>query len=101
MVGLLEGLLIAALVLQALDYLTTVKAIELGGREVNPVVLKLMAKFGLETGLGVAKAVGTLVAFYLYYLEQPIVLGVLIAFHFLVVANNFRIARNAQSNTNG
>ena len=60
-----------------------------------------MGKFGLETGLGIAKVVGALVAFYLYYLEQPIVLGGLIALYFLVVANNFRISRHAQSNTNG
>jgi len=97
----LDALLVILLALQLGDYISTLKAIKAGGTEANPVVRKLMGKFGLETGLGIAKVVGALVAFYLYYLEQPIVLGGLIALYFLVVANNFRISRHAQSNTNG
>ena len=93
--AILDGLLIAALVLQALDYLTTVKAIELGGREANPVVLKLMTKFGLKAGLGIAKLLGVVAVVIVYNAEAKfaeIGLWALVLFYtFVVISNGYAI----------
>ena len=92
---ILDGLLIAALVLQVLDYLTTIKAIELGGREANPVVRKLMTKFGLKTGLGIAKLVGVVAVVILYNTEARVAeigLWALVLFYtFVVISNSYHI----------
>jgi len=93
MLAHLDTLLGIYLVLQGLDYWTTVRAISNGGVEANPVVAKLMDKFGLKLGLGLAKVAGVAAGAVLYYHQQPEVLAALSAVYAYVVVNNYRLVK--------
>ena len=89
----LDILLGIYLVLQGLDYWTTVRAISNGGVEANPVVAKLMDKFGIELGLGLAKVAGVAAGVVLHYHQQLEVLATLSAVYAYVVVNNYRLVK--------
>jgi len=90
----LDTLLGVYLVLQGLDYWTTIRAISNGGVEANPVVAKLMDKFGLKLGLGIAKVAGVAAGVVLYYYQQSEILVMLCIGYAYVVWGNFRVIRN-------
>ena len=89
----LDILLGIYLVLQGLDYWTTVRAISNGGVEANPVVAKLMDKFGIELGLGLAKVAGVAAGVVLHYYQQPEILAALSAVYAYVAVNNYRLVK--------
>lgn len=94
---MLENLMIAALLLQLGDYLTTIKAIHMGGMEANPVVRKLMTKFGLKVGLGIAKLIGVVAVVILYNAEPRVAeigLWALIIFYSYVVISNAYVIKS-------
>ena len=81
------------IVLQVLDAVSTVIALDGGGHEVNPILKKIMDKIGVIPALVLVK--GAAVAFFWYYREvlpQPLVLLLCLGYIWLVV-NNIRVIR--------
>jgi len=89
----LATLLVVYLALQLTDYVTTLRALEAGGREANPAVLRLMEKFGTKIGLGIAKLFGVGAGVVLYYYESELALGGLIVLYGAVVINNYYLGK--------
>jgi len=90
----------------ALDFYSTKLIIGIGGRELNPVVKWLIDKAGLAFGLLIAKALGLVPVWVLWYAgafawtpaglgiaPAPVGLALLCAFYVGIVANNFREIR--------
>ena len=94
---MLETLMIVALLLQLGDYLTTVKAIHMGGIEANPVVRKLMDKFGLKAGLGIAKLIGVVAVVVLYNAEPRVaeigLWALVLLYTVIVISNGYAIKK--------
>lgn len=90
----LDMVLIAVMVLQALDAWTTLRVLRKGGFERNPVVGWLMGRFGQVAGLMAAKAVAVGCAVVAYRYGGPYALHMLVimgAIYAVVVVNNFRV----------
>lgn len=93
-----DPLLIALAVfglLQVLDIWSTLRALAVGGRELNPVVRRLMASLGTLRGLLAAKAVLALLIWQLAHhtVLDPLAIWVNNAIYIVVVINNLRVAR--------
>lgn len=81
--------MISALILallQVADAVTTLKVLALGGREMNPVMAKLFDRFGAKPVLVLKAAAVSAVG--LWLTDYPAVIGLVIAFYVVVVANN-------------
>lgn len=78
--------------LNVLDAVSTVKVLNLGGRELNPLMRWLMGQIGNAQALVLLKA---LALFPIYeYGPWPVEMqGLLIAFYVFVVANNLKVLR--------
>ena len=76
-------LFVSLVVLQVLDILTTLKVLELGGYEANPIMKKAMDKFGVKQAL-----IGTKSAYCVALLGVFVYLN---AFWFWVVMNLFYV----------
>lgn len=75
--------------LQLVDGWTTYRIIKRGGSEKNPVVKKLIEKFGLYTGLVIAKSFAVVMFIVLLLLSTPtwILLGVIVFYVWVAVHN--------------
>ena len=80
------------LALQIADILTTLRAIELGGREINPVMAWLMRRAGVPGALAVGKLFVLALAVGWLHDSLPALL-VLDAVFAAIVANNVRVLR--------
>ena len=81
-------LLIALLVLQILDAYTTLKVIDLGGGEGNPIMQKLFNKFGMKQVFAV-KGAFVIWMGYLAGKDNIYWLYGLVAIYVAVIVNNF------------
>lgn len=81
--------------LQLLDHHSTLKALELGAREANPVVKFLMNRFGTETGLVIKTVFAIVVGYIAYTLGLTVALAVLNVIYMVVVGNNYRLLDDA------
>jgi hypothetical protein len=82
--------LLIFLALQVLDIATTLKALKLGGREVNPVLAKA---FNYADPLAVMVVVKLAGVWALWYLDNYFITGLLCAVYLLVVDNNLRVIK--------
>ena len=76
--------------LQALDIWTTLKALKLGGREVNPVLAKA---FNYADPLAVMVAVKLAGVWALWYVDLYVLTGIMCAVYLWVVDNNLRVIK--------
>lgn len=92
-----DHLMIAVLVLQVLDVLTTLYVLrKKAGVETNPIMRKLMDTFGPELGLIAPKVIATFPLWY-FRNETPLwVWVVVIVLFMLVVINNLKYVRKAK-----
>lgn len=85
-------LAVVLIVLNIMDVKTTLEALELGGREANPVARWIMEKLGVKRGLIVSKAVVVLpiAGFFIYIHNSASVVSLIIldVIYGLVVKNN-------------
>ena len=96
---MVEILILLLVVLQVLDIYSTDNILKLGGRELNPVLVKLFELIGVMPGLLLAKSIfiGVLVYFYtvsqqnLQVMLVPLVLLFLV--YVFVVGNNFKVLK--------
>ena len=77
-------------VLQVLDIWTTLKALKLGGREVNPVLAKA---FNYADPLAVMVAVKLAGVWALWYVDLYVLTGIMCAVYLWVVDNNLRVIK--------
>jgi len=87
--------LLIFLALQVLDIWTTLKALKLGGREVNPVLAKLFEKFDPLATMVMVKLAGV---WALWYLDNYFVTGLLCAVYLWVVDRNLAVVKKLQGN---
>jgi hypothetical protein len=87
MTGQLLFLLIFA-VLQVLDIWTTLKALKMGGREINPVLAKLFTRYDPLLVLVVFKLVGI---WALWWADMYALTGIMCAMYLWVVNNNLDV----------
>lgn len=87
----------ALVVLQLLDYKTTITAIKAGAVEKGAATKSLIGKLGLKTGVGVAKLLGIAIAVGLAVVYSfspspaiPAVMGGVIAYYVWVVVQNHK-----------
>ena len=85
--------LLIFLALQALDIWTTLKALKLGGREVNPVLAKLFEKFDPLATMVAVKLAGV---WALWYLDNYFITGLLCAVYLWVVDRNLAVVKKLQ-----
>jgi len=76
--------------LQVLDIWTTLKALKLGGREVNPVLAKLFEKFDPLATMVAVKLAGV---WALWYVDLYVLTGIMCAVYLWVVDNNLRVIK--------
>ena len=81
--------------LQVLDIATTLKALKLGGREVNPVLAKLFEKFDPLATMVAVKLAGV---WALWYLDNYFITGLLCAVYLWVVDRNLAVVKKLQGN---
>ena len=86
------ALLISLAALQVADALSTIKVIELGGRELNPIVRWLIEVFGMVPALVIKGVVVMLAAWHL----TTTMLLVMILFYFAVIAWNSWVAHKLE-----
>jgi hypothetical protein len=87
------ALLYIGIGLQAVDFYTTYRGIKSSKlRELNPVVIWLMARLGTTAGLALAKIIGIALCFVLYSI-LPMLLVPLNIFYIYVAYNNFKLLR--------
>jgi hypothetical protein len=85
--------LLIFLALQVLDIATTLKALKLGGREVNPVLAKLFEKFDPLATMVMVKLAGV---WALWWLDNYFVTGLLCAVYLWVVDRNLAVVKKLQ-----
>ena len=76
--------------LQIGDIWSTLTALKLGGREVNPVLAKLFEKFDPLATMVMVKLAGV---WALWYLDNYFITGLLCAVYLWVVDNNLRVIK--------
>jgi hypothetical protein len=87
--------LLIFLALQVLDIATTLKALKLGGREVNPVLAKA---FNYADPLAVMVVVKLAGVWALWYLDNYFITGLLCAVYLWVVDRNLAVVKKLQGN---
>ena len=85
--------LLIFLALQALDIWTTLKALKLGGREVNPVLAKA---FNYADPLAVMVAVKLAGVWALWYVDLYVLTGIMCAVYLYVVDQNLAVVKKLQ-----
>ena len=82
-------LVVTLSILQCLDWYTTHKILNAGGTELNPIMVKLFAKLGMDVTLGLKVVMVTAIAYYiavtLWYVLIPLNL-----FYCWVIYNNWK-----------
>ena len=76
--------------LQALDIATTLKALKLGGREVNPILAKA---FNYADPLAVMVVIKLAGVWALWYVDLYVLTGVMCAVYLYVIDSNLRVIR--------
>lgn len=79
--------------LQVLDIWTTLKALKLGGREVNPVLAKLFEKFDPLATMVTIKLLGV---WALWYVDLYVLTGIMCAVYLWVVDRNLAVVKKLQ-----
>jgi hypothetical protein len=85
--------LLIFLALQVLDIWTTLKALKLGGREVNPVLAKLFEKFDPLATMVMVKLAGV---WALWYVDLYVLTGIMCAVYLWVVDRNLAVVKKLQ-----
>jgi hypothetical protein len=75
------------LILQVVDFCTTLYALRHGASELNPVLKMLIDRFGIIAPLASFK-VGCCIAAWLIFMHHPIILTLLTCFYIYVAINN-------------
>lgn len=90
----IEYLLVAALILQVVDALTTAAILKHpNGREANPVMRWLMLRMGTQPALVLAKASSCALAIGLYAQLNALGLLMFCAAYVVIALNNWRVMR--------
>lgn len=91
-----EAFFLLLIVLNILDIHTTIKILDNGGKELNPVMAWLIDKLGIEPALVASKAL--FLAPVGYYLPSlPVwLMAALIAVYVYVVSNNFIVLKKLE-----
>jgi hypothetical protein len=76
--------------LQALDIATTLKALKLGGREVNPVLAKA---FNYADPLAVMVAIKLAGVWALWYVDMYVITGIMCAVYLWIVDRNLAVVQ--------
>jgi hypothetical protein len=79
--------------LQALDIWTTLRALKLGGREVNPVLAKAFNYADPLTVMVVIKLAGI---WALWYVDMYVITGIMCAVYLWIVDRNLAVVQNLQ-----
>ena len=79
--------------LQALDIWTTLRALKLGGREVNPVLAKA---FNYANPLAVMVVIKLAGIWALWYVDMYVITGIMCAVYLWVVDRNLAVVQNLQ-----
>ncbi len=79
--------------LQALDIATTLKALKLGGREVNPVLAKA---FNYADPLAVMVVIKLAGIWALWYVDMYVITGIMCAVYLYIVDRNLAVVQNLQ-----
>ena len=85
--------LVIFIALQVLDIWTTLKALKLGGREVNPVLAKLFEKFDPLATMVTIKLLGV---WALWYVDLYVLTGIMCAVYLWVVDRNLAVVKKLQ-----
>jgi hypothetical protein len=85
--------LLIFLALQVLDIATTLKALKLGGREVNPVLAKLFERFDPLATMVTIKLAGV---WALWWLDMYVLTGIMCAVYLYVVDQNLAVVKKLQ-----
>ena len=85
--------LLIFIALQALDIATTLKALKLGGREVNPILAKLFEKFDPLATMVAVKLAGV---WALWWLDMYVLTGIMCAVYLYVVDQNLAVVKKLQ-----
>lgn len=83
-------LLLIFAVLQALDIWTTLRALKMGKREMNPILAKLFEKYDPFATMVVFKVAAI---FALWWTDLDILSALCCVVYFYVIANNLRVIR--------
>lgn len=81
--------LLIYILLQIGDLVTTLRALKVGGHEVNPIARKAFDVFGVLGGLIILKVVGIGSGVILYMTGNVLALLLLTVLYFLVVVSNY------------
>ncbi len=81
--------------LQGLDIWTTLKALKLGGREVNPILAKA---FNYADPLAVMVVVKLAGVWALWWLDMYVLTGIMCAVYLYVVDRNLAVVKKLQGN---
>jgi hypothetical protein len=79
--------------LQAADIWSTLTALKLGGREVNPVLAKLFEKFDPLATMVMVKLAGV---WALWWLDMYVLTGIMCAVYLYVVDQNLAVVKKLQ-----
>lgn len=82
-------------VLQILDSITTIKAIDLGASERNKILARLFGKFEIRRVLIAKSLLVSAIGFAIAYVGYEPVVWALCAWYLVVVLNNINVIRNA------
>jgi hypothetical protein len=85
--------LLIFIALQALDIWTTLKALKLGGREVNPVLAKA---FNYADPLAVMVVIKLAGVWALWWLDMYVLTGIMCAVYLYVVDQNLAVVKKLQ-----
>jgi hypothetical protein len=88
----MEILALVLTLLQVVDGWATYQIIKNHGKEMNPLIRKLIEKLGLYKALVIAKGFAVALGWILVFLNAPVwTLGLLVAFYAVVAANNWGV----------
>jgi hypothetical protein len=105
---MVEILVLIIVVLQLLDIYTTDAILDLGGKELNPVLDKFFKIVGVLPGLLISKTIFVGVLFYYYITNRNLLVsteGILTliaisAIYSYIVRNNFKVLNSLKSSSN-
>lgn len=87
------ALIIAFILLQVLDVMSTLRILRANGREINPIMKWVMNQYGREIGLIGFKVIATLIVVrFMMITSTPAAIG-FVVLYVLVVGNNLRVMK--------